>query len=70
MDIRHAVGVKMGITADKLADLLIYRESGRFSERERSALIFASGSPATISRCPKNALCGCRNISRLRRSSS
>jgi alkylhydroperoxidase family enzyme len=40
MDIRHAVGVKMGIPAEKLADILLYRESPHFSERERSALEF------------------------------
>jgi alkylhydroperoxidase family enzyme len=40
MDIRHAVGVKMGVPVDKLADLPMYRESRRFSERERSALDF------------------------------
>lgn len=40
MDIRHAVGVKMGLPAEKLADLLIYRDSPNFSERERSALEF------------------------------
>jgi alkylhydroperoxidase family enzyme len=40
MDIRHAVGVKMGIPAEKLADLLFYRDSPHFSERERIALEF------------------------------
>lgn len=40
MDIHHAVGVKMGISAEKLADVLTYRESPRFSERERPALQF------------------------------
>jgi alkylhydroperoxidase family enzyme len=40
MDIRHAVGVKMGVSAEKLADVLTYRESPRFSERERAALQF------------------------------
>src|ERR1700722_12456905 len=40
MDIRHAVGVKIGIAADKLADIPRYRESRHFSERERSALDF------------------------------
>jgi alkylhydroperoxidase family enzyme len=40
MDIRRAVGVKMGVPPDKLADLPRYRECGRFSERERSALDF------------------------------
>ncbi len=40
MDIRHAVGVKVGVPAEKLADVLTYRESPRFSERERAALEF------------------------------
>jgi alkylhydroperoxidase family enzyme len=40
MDIRHAVGVKMGVPAKKLADILTYRESPHFSERERAALQF------------------------------
>jgi alkylhydroperoxidase family enzyme len=40
MDIRHAVGVKVGVPAKKLADILIYRGSPHFSERERAALEF------------------------------
>ena len=40
MDIRHAVGVKAGVPPAKLADVLTYRESPRFSERERAALEF------------------------------
>jgi len=40
MDIRHAVGVKLGVPAEKLADLATYRTSDRFSERERVALEF------------------------------
>jgi alkylhydroperoxidase family enzyme len=40
MDIRHAVGVKVGIPAEKLADLLIYRDSPHFNDRERAALEF------------------------------
>jgi len=40
MDIRHAVGVKAGVPAETLADVLQYRKSPRFSERERSALQF------------------------------
>jgi alkylhydroperoxidase family enzyme len=40
MDIRHAVGVKIGIREEKLADLLMYRESPHFSKRERAALEF------------------------------
>jgi alkylhydroperoxidase family enzyme len=40
MDVRHAVGVKAGVPAETLADVLTYRESPRFSERERAALQF------------------------------
>ena len=40
MDIRHAVGVKAGVPAEKLSDVLTYRESSHFSERERAALEF------------------------------
>jgi alkylhydroperoxidase family enzyme len=40
MDIRHAVGVKIGVPAEKLADVATYRESPHFSERERVALQF------------------------------
>jgi alkylhydroperoxidase family enzyme len=40
MDIRHAVGVKAGVPADKLTDVLTYRGSARFNERERAALEF------------------------------
>ena len=40
MDIRHAVGVKKGISAEKLTDVLAYRESPYFNERERTALEF------------------------------
>ena len=40
MDIRHAVGVKIGVPPEKLADVLKYQESPRFSERERVALQF------------------------------
>jgi alkylhydroperoxidase family enzyme len=38
MDIRHAVGVKEGIDAETLAALPRWRESDRFSARERAAL--------------------------------
>jgi alkylhydroperoxidase family enzyme len=38
MDIRHAVGVKAGVPAEKLADLLNYRGSPHFTEREQAAL--------------------------------
>jgi alkylhydroperoxidase family enzyme len=40
MDIRHAVGVKVGVPTNKLADVLTYRESALFSERERAAFEF------------------------------
>jgi alkylhydroperoxidase family enzyme len=40
MDIRHAVGVKAGVSPEKLDEVLTYRESARFSERERAALEF------------------------------
>jgi|SRR5690242_1417773 alkylhydroperoxidase family enzyme len=41
MDIRHAVGVKVGIPAAKLADVLSYENSPQFTERERAALAFS-----------------------------
>jgi alkylhydroperoxidase family enzyme len=40
MDIRHAVGVKSGVPAEKLADVLSYCGNPRFSEREQAALEF------------------------------
>ncbi len=40
MDNRHAVGVKAGVPAEKLADIRAYGESLHFSERERVALQF------------------------------
>jgi alkylhydroperoxidase family enzyme len=40
MDIRHAVGVKGGIPDEKLTDVLAYRGSPHFNERERVALEF------------------------------
>ena len=40
MDIRHAVGVKTGVSPEKLAGILTYRESPHYSERERAALDF------------------------------
>ena len=40
MDIRHAVGVRKGVSQEKLTDILGYRESPRYSERERAALDF------------------------------
>jgi alkylhydroperoxidase family enzyme len=41
MDIRRAVGAKAGIPSEKLDDLLRYRESDRFTARERAALEYA-----------------------------
>ena len=38
MDIRHAVGVKAGVPAEKLANLLSYHGNPHFSEREQAAL--------------------------------
>jgi alkylhydroperoxidase family enzyme len=40
MDIRHAVGVSVGVPAEKLAEVLDYRGNPRFSEREQAALEF------------------------------
>ena len=40
MDVRHAVGVKAGVPAGKLDDVLQYRGNPRFSEREQAALEF------------------------------
>jgi alkylhydroperoxidase family enzyme len=40
MDIRHAVGVKVGVPAETLAEIPKYRESQHFSARERAALEF------------------------------
>ena len=40
MDIRHAVGVRAGVPSEKLADVLAFRESSRFDDRERAALEF------------------------------
>src|SRR5512145_2038572 len=40
MDIRHAVGVKAGVPEAKLAEILSFRESPRFDERERVAMEF------------------------------
>ena len=42
MDIRHAVGVKVGIPAAKLAALPAWDVSPEFSDRERAALAFAT----------------------------
>ena len=41
MDIRHAVGVKAGISADALAAVTSYQDSAHFTEREKAALEFS-----------------------------
>lgn len=41
MDIRHAVGVKVGIPVEKLAALERYQESPHFPEWEKAALEYA-----------------------------
>jgi alkylhydroperoxidase family enzyme len=41
VDIRHAVGVRMGLPESKLAALARYRESPAFAAREVAALEFA-----------------------------
>lgn len=41
MDIRHAVGVKVGIPAEKLNALRSYAESPLFTEREKAALEYS-----------------------------
>ncbi len=41
MDIRHAVGVKAGVPAEKLAAVMAFEESPQFTEREKAALEFA-----------------------------
>src|SRR5215470_3108401 len=40
MDIRHAVSVRKGVSPAKLAEVLTYRTSALFTERERAALRF------------------------------
>jgi len=40
MDVRHAVGVKVGVPAEKLADVANYQASPHFSARERAAMEF------------------------------
>jgi alkylhydroperoxidase family enzyme len=42
VDIRHAVGVKVGIPATKLDALDQFETDPQFSERERAALAFAT----------------------------
>ena len=41
MDIRHAVGVRVGISEEKLAALPRYEESPHFTGREKAALEFS-----------------------------
>jgi alkylhydroperoxidase family enzyme len=41
VDIRHAVGVRVGLPESKLAARARYRESGEFAPREVAALTFA-----------------------------
>jgi alkylhydroperoxidase family enzyme len=40
MDIRHAVGVKAGVSREKLADVLRYEGNPLFTPREQAALEF------------------------------
>jgi alkylhydroperoxidase family enzyme len=42
MDIRHAVGVKVGVAETKLAALSSWKDNPEFSEREHAALEFAT----------------------------
>lgn len=42
MDIRHAVGVRVGVPAEKLRDVLTFETSPAFSDRERAALRFSA----------------------------
>jgi alkylhydroperoxidase family enzyme len=41
MDIRHAVGVRVGVPAEQLRDVLSFETSRAFSDRERAALRFS-----------------------------
>ena len=41
MDIRHAVGVQVGVPAEQLRDVLSFETSPAFSDRERAALRFS-----------------------------
>ena len=41
MDIRRAVGVRVGVPAEQLRDVLTFETSQAFSERERAALRFS-----------------------------
>jgi alkylhydroperoxidase family enzyme len=41
MDIRHAVGVRVGVPAEQRRDVLSFETSRAFSDRERAALRFS-----------------------------
>ena len=41
MDIRHAVGVRIGVQPEKLGKVLTFATSPLFTERERAALQFS-----------------------------
>ncbi len=41
MDIRHAVGVRVGVPAEQLRDVVSFETSPAFSDRERAALRFS-----------------------------
>jgi alkylhydroperoxidase family enzyme len=41
MDIRHAVGVRVGVPAEQRRDVLSFETSPAFSDRERAALRFS-----------------------------
>ena len=41
MDIQRAVGVKAGISSEKLAALSVYEDSPQFTDREKAALEFS-----------------------------
>ncbi len=41
MDIRHAVGVQVGLSEEKLSALASYRQSDLFTAREKAALEFS-----------------------------
>jgi alkylhydroperoxidase family enzyme len=53
MDIRHAVGVKAGIAAEKLAALERHETDPAFSERERAALAYAEAITADAAEVPE-----------------
>ena len=60
MDIRRAVGAKVGISREKLDELWRYRQSDRFSVRESAALEYAEA----ITREDQEVTDGC--VARLR----